>query len=218
MGKIVNVFGATGLVGKELVLQLVKDAGIEKIQLFGRRSVGIQDAKIKEYIVDFNQPQEWEDWVAGDTVFITMGTTRKQAGSKFAQYQVDFTFQYLAALSASKNGIPTAVLVSSAGASKQSKFFYPRIKGELELALEQLNFSRLVILRPSLLTGKRERPRWAEEWSEKILNPVTQRIFKKYRPIAGAIVAQAMIKACSEDYPEGVSIVELEEIFILAGQ
>lgn len=218
MGKIVNVFGATGLVGRELVKQLVNDSLVERINLFVRRSSNIQNNKVYEFIVDFNRHEDWEQWVTGDAVFITMGTTRKQAGSKFIQHQVDFTYQYLAARAAAKNGIPMAVLVSSSGANEQSRLFYSRIKGELDLAVQQIGFKRLIILRPSLLTGKRDVQRRSEELAEKILRTVTRFIFKKYRPIPGATVARAMIEAISNDFNDGLTIVELEEIFTLAGQ
>ncbi len=218
MGKIVNVFGATGLVGRELVQQLIDHSLIERINLFVRRSSGFQNIKIHEFIVDFNQHEEWQKWVTGDVVFITMGTTLKQAGSKSSQYQVDFTYQYMAAQVAKENGVPTAILVSSSGANEQSKLFYTRIKGELEMAIQRLGFKRLVIFRPSLLTGKREKQRRAEQLAENILRPFTNFFFKKYRPIAGATVARAMINAISNDFGDGVAIVELEEIFTLADQ
>ena len=42
------------------------------------------------------------------------------------------------------------------GAEAKSRFFYNRVKGELEEALAQIQFDGLVIARSSLLTGDRE--------------------------------------------------------------
>ena len=57
-----------------------------------------------------------------------LGTTKKDAGSKEAQYKVDFTYQYNFALSAAENKVKKILLVSSVGANDKSNFFYPKIR------------------------------------------------------------------------------------------
>ncbi len=218
MDKTVNVIGATGLVGKELIRFLLDDPNVKKIRVFARRFTGLKNQKLEEYIVNFNEPETWEPYLTGDVLYSALGTTLKQAGSKKAQCRVDYTYQYQFAKAASGIGIPTYVLVSSAGANAKSAIFYLRMKGELDEAVQKLPFSTCVILRPSILSGDREKKRIAEEMGNKIMKSVTRYIFRKYRPIEGKIVARAMINSSLYPKKTGVIIAEPDEIFVLAQQ
>jgi len=147
-------------------------------------------------------------------LFSALGTTLKQAGSKEKQYEVDFTFNLNFARKAKANGIENYVLVSSAGANSKSKIFYTRIKGELDDAVAKLGFKNLVILRPSSLTGDRDETRRMEKMSIPIARFITKFILKKYRPISGETVAQAMINAVLNSNPEK-TIWKGDEVFKL---
>ena len=76
------------------------------------------------------------------------------------------------------------------------------IKGEVELFLQNLNFSKLAIMRPSFLLGKRKEFRIGETIGSIALNALSPILFgkiKKIRPIKAEIVAKAMIKALNSD-------------------
>lgn len=218
MNKTVNVIGATGLVGKELVRILLDKPNVNMVRVFARRPTGLKNPKVEEHIVNFDDEETWKPYLTGDVLYSTLGTTLKQAGSKNAQYKVDYTYQFQFAKAAAENGIPSFVLVSSAGANAKSSIFYSRMKGELDEAVQKLPFSNCVILKPSILAGDREIKRTAEEIGNKIMKFVTRFILRKYRPIEGKTVARAMI--ISSLYPKkpGVIIAELDEIFVLAQQ
>jgi len=218
MSKTANVIGATGLVGREVVSQLLRHPEVGTVRIFVRRELNWTDPRLEQHVVDFSREETWQPLLKGDVLFSALGTTLKQAGSKEAQYQVDYTFQFRFAEAASRNGIPVYVLVSSAGADPKSIMFYPRIKGELDEAVLKLPFRKAVIMRPSLLVGQREKRRWAEEISYKVFGPLTNLVFKKYRPIRAATVAKAMIKAALEDGPVKEPILTLDEIFRVAGE
>jgi len=130
MRQIANVIGASGLVGKELVKQILDHDEFEKVRIFVRRPSGINHPKLEEQIIDFEQPDSWRPLVKGDVLFSTLGTTIKTAKTKENQYRVDFTYQYEFAKAASENGVPNYLLVSSMGADPKSSVFYSRIKGE----------------------------------------------------------------------------------------
>ena len=190
-----NVIGATGLVGKQLVSLLLEDDNFEKVRIFVRRETGIEHPKLVQQIVDFRNGETWEKLLTGDVLFSALGTTLKQAGSKEKEYEVDFTFNLNFAKNAKAKGIENYVLVSSVGANSKSKFFYTRMKGELDDAVAKLGFENLTILRPSSLTGDRKEKRIAEIISIPVANFLTKFIFKKYKPIKDKIVAKAMINA-----------------------
>jgi uncharacterized protein YbjT (DUF2867 family) len=215
MKKTAIVIGATGLVGRELVIQLLQHESIEKVKVFTRRQTGITHALLEEHVIRFDNPDEWSDQVTGDVFFSTLGTTLKQAGSKAAQYKVDYTYQYNFARIASKNKVQVYVLVSSMGANPGSSLFYPRMKGELDLAVEVLPFRSHIIMRPSLLVGERETKRVAESMAYQVMKLVTRFALKKYRPITGTEVARAMIAASIENPKPGTSIYEADAIFQL---
>lgn len=208
------VIGGTGLVGKELTKQLLANDKFDEIVLFLRRTTGLAHQKLREEIVDFDHPEQWSQLVNGDVLFSALGTTIKAAGSKTAQYKIDFSYQYQTAAAAAANKVGTYVLVSSAGADAKSKIFYSRMKGELDDAILKLPFKRHVILRPSLLMGKREQKRGGEGLAQTIMPAITRNIFKKYRPIKGSTVAKAMICAALNKSVD--STYSLDKIFSLA--
>lgn len=218
MNKTVNVIGATGLVGKELVRILLDEPNVNTIRVFARRPIGLKNPKVEEHIVNFDDEETWKPYLTGDVLYSTLGTTLKQAGSKSAQYKVDYTYQFQFAMAAAENGIPSFVLVSSAGANAKSSIFYSRMKGELDEAVQKLPFSNCVILRPSILAGDREIKRNMEEMGNKFMKFVTRFVFTKYRPIEGKTVARAMINSSLYPKKPGVIIAELDEIFVLAQQ
>lgn len=215
MNLTANVIGATGLVGKNLVDQLLENDNFEKVRIFVRRNSGIEHRKLEQQIVDFAKQETWQDKLHGDVLFSALGTTLKQAGSKEKQYEVDFTFNLNFAQTAKQNGIENYVLVSSVGANSGSKMFYPRIKGELDDAVATIGFQNLVILRPASLTGNRDKKRTMEEISVPVLNFITRFILKKYRPIHGKTVAAAMINAVL--HPDKTKTIwEANDVFMLA--
>ncbi len=207
------LIGSTGLVGNELLQLLLQSEIISQVTVFNRRSCGLIHPKLNEELIDFNLVEQWQELVVGDVLFSCLGTTLKTAGSKEAQYQVDFTYQYEFAKAAAANGVSHYALVSSSGANAQSRLFYPRIKGELDEAVRQLNFQSTTILRPSLLLGKRKEKRGFEAIAQRLFPQLTKVVFQKYRPIDAKTVALALFNTSYRC--EYYRIWELDEIFEL---
>lgn len=215
IAKTAIVIGATGLIGRHLTQLLIDDPYFKKVKVFGRRSVGITHSKLEEHLVDFDNLLEVKEKIKGDVLFSTLGTTIKQAGSKDTQYLVDFSYQFEFAKLAAENGITEYFLVSSSGADSKSKFFYPRMKGELDNAVSNLAFSRIRIFRPSLLVGDRTEKRTGEIIGSKIMKLIKFLPFlRKYRAIKGEEVAKSMINVCKKDLPEKLMFFTLDEIFL----
>jgi uncharacterized protein YbjT (DUF2867 family) len=211
------VIGATGLVGSQLVQLLLHDSRFEKVRVLARRATGIQDDKLEEHIVDFDHPDSWKKLVTGDVLYSAMGTTIRTAGSKDAQYKVDHTYQYQTAKMAAANGVKEYVLISSAGASPESKIFYSRIKGELESDIRKLPFETMHIIRPGLLAGERKEVRTGEKLFFGIMSAVGAIPgLSKLKPIQGREVAQSMINATFR-HVVGIHGYTMGEVFKLAG-
>ncbi|MBK6951260.1 MAG: NADH-quinone oxidoreductase subunit F [Crocinitomicaceae bacterium] len=168
--------------------------------------------------VNFDEIEKYKSEISGDVLFSTLGTTLKTAGSKDAQYKIDFDYQFNVAKIASDNGVKNLVLLSSAGANSKSYIFYSRMKGELDEAVQKLKFDHVSIIRPSMLVGKREEFRL----SEKIFTPLAYIVniipfARKYRPIKDSIVAQAMINAVKSNQ-SAYKIYELGDVFKLSSK
>jgi uncharacterized protein YbjT (DUF2867 family) len=193
MGKVANIIGSTGLVGHQLLTQILEHPEFEKVRIFVRRPSGISHPKLEEQIIDFEQPESWKYLVKGDVLFSTLGTTIKTAKTKENQYRVDFTYQYEFAKAASENGVPAYLLVSSMGANPKSSVFYSRMKGELEDAVAKLPFQKLFIIRPSILDGDRQEKRAGEKVGLILSRFMTKFILKVYRPTPVDLLASKMI-------------------------
>ena len=215
--KTAIIIGATGLVGNLITRKLLEDNRYEKVKVFVRKSLNINNPKLEEHIVDFDNIALWKNNLSGDEFYSALGTTLKKAGSKDAQYKIDFTYQYEAANAASENGVRKYLLVSSLGANSKSSNFYLRMKGSLDEKVRLLSFDRIRIFRPSILVGDRSEKRFGESLGIKIAGTLTKIIpaLKKYRPIKASQVAEAMIKSANQNLSDKIKIYNSEEIFVL---
>ncbi len=208
------VIGSTGMVGVQLIELLLEDDDYSEVLSLVRRKSGIIHPKLKELIIDFDQPETWREFVKGDTLFSTLGTTIAQAKTKENQFKVDFTYQFNVAAIAACNGIQSYVLVSSAGANENSTAFYMNMKGKLEKAIQSLPFDFISVIQPGPLTGFRANRRLGEVFAINALALLNSLgVFRKYRPIDARIVAKAMINAVKKKKTRTYT---LEEVFELA--
>jgi len=212
MKLVANVIGATGLVGQQLVNQLLFHSQFDKVRIFVRHKTRFIHSNLEEVIIDFNKPETWRHLVQGDVLFSTLGTTIKKVRTRKNQYLVDYTYQFEFANAAAENKVQTYVLVSSMGANPKAAVFYSRMKGELEEAVAKLNFRKLVIIRPSILDGNRTEKRIGEKIGLYVSRFLTKVILKKYRPTPIGVLASKMIQL-SVDRSEGSRIVEGLDIF-----
>lgn len=166
-------------------------------------------------VIDFEQLEDYPELFKADCLFSCLGTTRKQAGSIAAQRRVDFDYQLQAAKMAKSSGVEHMLLVSSSGANAASGSAYLKMKGELEIEVRQLEFNRLAILQPSLLRGTRKDKRMGESIGDVFLSALNGiGLLKRYRPIEGREVAQALIHLALNQSSADV-VYRLDELFNL---
>ena len=207
------IIGATGATGKDLLSQLLADDTYTEVHCFVRKPLPLTHPKLHAHVVNFETPNTWADLLQGDVAFSCLGTTLAAAGSKEAQWRVDYDYQYAFAQQCKANGVPTFVLVSAAGATVRSKMFYNRMKGQLEDAVKALEFTRLLIFQPSVLVRKGS-DRKGEQFGLKmivLLNKIG--LFKRYRPMPTNVLAQRIRREVATA-TEGVHTFTLDEIFL----
>lgn len=200
------IVGASGLVGGQLLDLLLHSADYSAVTALLRHPLEIRHPKLTQRSVDFEH-LDAADFPQVDDVFCCLGATIKQAGSRAAFYRVDFHYIHEVARLARRAGATQFLLISSMGADPGSKFFYMRVKGEIETAIRQLSYPSASMFRPSYLTGERRQQRPAEDLAGKLMQAMSFLMSKKYRPVAARAVAQAMLTQALRN-PGGFHIVE----------
>lgn len=211
------LLGATGLVGRACLGLLLADDACAAVTTLGRRPLGRTHPKLTHHVVDFDDLAAHADRFAVDDVFCCLGTTMRQAGSREAFRRVDFGYPVEAARLAAGRGAGQYLLVSSIGADPASAFFYTRMKGEVEAAVAALPFYGVYLFRPSVLTGDRAERRPGERAYEAVMGALSFALrgpLRRYRPIAAATVARALVRVAKEQ-PGGVRRYESDAIAAL---
>ena len=189
------VIGATGMVGKELISILVRSDYYNSLHIVTRRPYELEHRKIKSYTINFDNFDHLTLHAHIQDVYVCLGTTMKKAGSKENFRKVDLEYVVSVARWAKKSHAEKFAVISSMGASAQSGNFYLQTKGQMENALIGMKLPKLIILRPSLLMGKREEFRLAERTGTILAKPLMKVMrgkLKKYVPVYAVQVAKTM--------------------------
>ena len=200
--KTALVFGSTGLIGGHLILQLIKNDNYNKIKLFVRSEIVINEPKIEIIKTDFNDLENHKEDVKGDDCFFCIGTTKQNSPDKNEYQRVELEIPKKIAQIARSNSVNSFIFVSSIYANPKSSGDYVKFKGLVEEELKKLNFSNLGILRPSFLMGNRKENRAGEKigiLTFRLLSPLLLGPLKKMKPINSEKVAKAMIKIANEN-------------------
>ncbi|PPQ90052.1 hypothetical protein CVT25_006292 [Psilocybe cyanescens] len=162
------IIGATGQTGRHLLQNLLESPHFSHVGEYGRRVTPADEIttgkdKLEQKAIDFEKIQEsglkQKKW---DVVFITLGTTKANAGSAEAFEKIDregtSASRYVLAAAkearSSDSSTPQRlVYLSSGGANSSSPFLYPKSKGLTEEGLASLGYSDTIIFRPGFLAG-----------------------------------------------------------------
>jgi uncharacterized protein YbjT (DUF2867 family) len=214
---IALISGTSGLVGMQLLHQLLKNPAYAYVLSVGRRKLALKHEKLIQIDGDLFKLDTW-NWTekvsaqalggeyryfleaiaekkAEIHAYSSIGTTIKVAGSKEKFYAVDHGLVIGFATWAKKLGAAKFLYVSAMGADSKSAIFYNQVKGQTEQDLKSFQFSYLGLFRPSLLLGQRHEFRLGEQVATLFMKPlVWLRLAKNLRPIYDHQVAKAMVK------------------------
>ena len=187
------VLGASGLIGRLLILELLQKSN--KVIAILRNDEDLPN-EVEKLIINFDEFINNGQLPNCDKIFICIGTTIKKAGSKEEFVKVDYTYAYEFAKKAFEVNASEIHLVSSVGADSKSNNFYLKTKGQIEDSILELKFEYTKIYRPSLLIGERSETRLLEKLGQLIsplFNIFLLGAMKKYRSIDAKKVARSMV-------------------------
>ena len=199
--RVAAIIGATGATGYELSHRLAKSETYSRIQLFVRAEPSRTHVKHEVHEVDFKRVDQWADKIEASDLFLCMGTTLRKAGSKRAQFEVDYTYQAEFARAARERGATRCFVVSSPGANARAANFYLRTKGRLDEYIRSLGFETILI-KPSLILANRPDFRIGEKLGGFMMAPLRYLpALRHYRPIHAAELARAISGLATSELP-----------------
>ena len=201
------IIGATGVVGKEILKEILRSEYYERIYVLGRNSISRlpEDDRLTKVVIDFENIRFDTSILDDRDVFAALGTTIKIAGSKENQRKIDVDYTVnFAKLCEGK--VRSFNVVSAIGAKSNSKNFYNSLKGELEDKLKEMNLGTLRIFQPSFLISRRDDNRFLEEIFMKVA-PIFQFVLKgktkKYSPIEASLLGKKIVRFATENKGKG---------------
>lgn len=227
---IALISGTSGLVGMQLLHQLLHGNSYDYVLSVGRRKLSLKHGKLIQIDGDLFKLDswDWEELVKAQSLggeynslidriseksakihaFSSLGTTIKIAGSKEKFYAIDHDLVIGFARWAKGLGASKFLYVSALGADSTSSVFYNKVKGETENDLKSIQFEYLGLFRPSLLLGNRSEFRMGELVASVLMKPlVWLKIAKNIRPIYDYQVAKAMVKKALSSSSNSVEVV-----------
>jgi uncharacterized protein YbjT (DUF2867 family) len=191
----VLILGASGLVGSHTLRLALAHPHISHVFAPTRKALPAHE-KLVNPVSDRLQTlvarvSEW----APNALICALGTTMAKAGSEASFREVDYVLPLRFAEAAKASGASTFALVTAIGAAVDSRFFYPRTKGELERDVKAIEFDSLTIVRPSMIGGQREEQRAGESLVLNLSKALGLLVPKRFRISPAPNIAAALIDA-----------------------
>lgn len=199
------ILGATGATGKLLLRELLASNEWSKVGEYGRRVTPEADlppnrGNLEQKTINFEN-LEAADLKEGrwDVVFVTLGTTRGNAGSAEMFEKIDREY-VVNACKAAKTDDPEhkqrVVYLSSSGANPSSSFLYMRSKGLTELGIARLGYADTIVFRPGFLKGAQRADKRLGETIAGYLTGAAS-LFTSNMEVHVSVLAKAIMKAGS---------------------
>lgn len=151
----VIITGATGMVGKGVLLECLDHANITGVLSISRRTLGMEHPKLKELIhKDFSEFASVAEQLKGyDACYHCMGVS--SAGMKeepYTKFTYDFTMALAKELLKLRSDM-TFIYVSGEGtdSSEKGRSMWARVKGKTENDLLKLGFKQAFMFRPGAI-------------------------------------------------------------------
>ena len=218
----VIITGATGMVGKGVLLECLDHPSVDEVLTIGRSKLVMEHPKLRQIEhADFSNFAPIADQLVGyDAVYLCMGVS--SAGMDEADYTriaYDYTLALARVLVDQDPGM-TCTYVSGQGTdgSESSRSMWPRVKGRTENALLKLGFKQAYMFRPGIiipLRGIKSRTKMYQFFYDYFMWLV--KLIKAMAPNSVVNTTQlglAMINATRSGYDQ--TIIDPRDIILLA--
>ncbi len=208
----VIITGATGMVGKGVLLACLGDPRVTQVLALGRSVMGLSHPKLIELVHDnLLQIGPIADQLAGyDACFFCLGTSSMGVSKEeYRRITHDLTI-HMAKVLLSRNPGMTFCYVSGAGTStsEKSNMKWANVKGRVENELLRMGFKRAFMFRPAMVLpegGVRSRAGWVNSVYA-VLGP----LFRVLKPLfpgsitTTTILGRAMVRVALQGFARPV--------------
>lgn len=206
------LLGATGMVGRGVLLECLDDPRVAEVVVVGRTPVGITHRKLREHLLpDLFQIEELAPELGElDACFFCLGVS--VAGMSEGDYRRITLELTLAVARVFREASPEGrfLFVSGQGTDSTgtSRQMWARIKGEAENALLEMGFPRAWMFRPGVIQPMRGVRSSTALYQAlyTVMAPLTP-LLSRFAPgvaTTSVKVGQAMIRVAAEEQPSGL--------------
>ena len=118
--KTALLFGSSGLIGSNLLDNLINNNNYNKIKIFVRGLPSINNSKVEVIKTDFMDLDTLKENLIGDDCFFCIGTTHKDTPDKNEYRRIEYDLPVHLAKIAKFNSINNFIYVSSIGANPKA--------------------------------------------------------------------------------------------------
>jgi uncharacterized protein YbjT (DUF2867 family) len=205
----VLVFGATGLAGSAALRVCLRDPAITHVTAVVRRPVPQSDPKLRVILCqDFTTLAGAEDAFDDvDACLFCLGVSVSDVDGEATYRKVTFDTALAAArLLMAKSPQATFHFLSGRSTNAQSRMMWSRVKGETELALQQLGLHGVMCWRPGGIVG--DKPAASKVGAARVVWSMLLPVMRALRPIKSMTIwdfelGQAMLQASFEGLRSG---------------
>lgn len=218
----VIITGATGMVGRGVLLECLESDAVASVLVVGRRPVGLSHPKLKELVLaDFSKTHEIGAELAGyDACFYCVGVSSMGLSeADYGKITRDLTLDF-ARVVAEVSPEMTFCYLTASGTDAASKTMWARIKGETENALLALPFASAYMFRPAYIHPMKGVKSRVAAYNALLvmtrhLYPLIRVLFPKHSTTSENI-GKALVAAARKGYER--PIVESDDINVLANR
>ncbi len=208
--KTALLVGAHELVGRKLLIQLLRSDVYEKIILLLEEPFNFKHPKLEAYQISFERLADWKELFSVDDVFYCWGGQMK-IRHKSLKYDPLQTYAYDLAKLCYESKVHQYFFLSSIAADADNVLYFRHEKLELETAIGEIPFWATHFFRPSPLIDD-DKPSRSMRFFKNITERVNQMAdgnLSKYKPVSATKVAMAMV-ASAQAFQAGVHIYSAE--------
>lgn len=211
MGYKIILTGATGMVGKGVLLECMDAPEIEQVLLVSRRTAGINHPKVNEILVQdfFDLSAIEEDFKGYDACFFCLGITSiGETEASYSRITHDLSLNFARSfIKYNENSIFCYVSGTGTDSSEKGRIMWARIKGKTENELLKMPFKKAYMFRPGYIQPLKDiksKTKWVQAMYT-LFWPVYS-ILKHFPGTATNTtnMGLAMINSLTSDYPKQV--------------